>query len=418
MKTLIVAFVAASVLLGPANAGNETAPQSYESALAAAQAAFAAEDFPGAAEALDDAQAFRPYSLFITRNRVLARYLSGETAAALAIAEAVAARGIALEFPATDAFNQLRADAAFAAVQQSFVENLTPKGSPRIVAAYPEAELLPEAVIKTEAGFLIGSVRSGKIFDASPEALRAIAVLDGGVFDLALSADKTRIYAVINNQLAYEGAGVRATEAAFVSVDRASGAVTSKMIVRDGAALLGDIEVEGEVRYATDSLTPRVLRLDAEGTLRTLAADARFANLQGLALDRKKRRLFVADYLAGLFVIDLRSNEVTPIGNPSDAHLGGIDGVYLHRGDLIGIQNGTTPQRIVRIKLDKEGTTARKLSVLQQSLPEWNEPTHGFVDGDRFVYIATSNWPAYDDAGKLRDGAALRPLRLMAIELN
>ncbi len=188
--------------------------------------------------------------------------------------------------------------------------------------------------------------------------------------------------------------------------------------VAEPAALLGDLEADGAIAYASDSMTPRIFSLAAGGAPAVLAADPRFVNLQGLALDRKKRRLYVADYLSGLFVIDLRTKAVTPIANPSDAHLGGIDGLYLYKGDLIGVQNGTAPQRIVRIDLDKKGLTARSLSVLQQALPEWNEPTHGFVDGDRFIYIATSNWPAYDDAGKLREGALLQPLRLMAVELN
>ncbi|MDZ7627306.1 MAG: hypothetical protein U5J99_02720 [Parvularculaceae bacterium] len=418
MKATIVALAAVSAFFGHAAANDETAPRTYEAALAAAQSAFAAEDFPAAAAALDEAQAFRPYSLFLTRNRILAHYRSGETAAALAIAEEVAARGIALEFPATEAFNGFLADGSFAPVLQSFNENLRPKGSVKIAAAFAETALLPEAVVKTETSFLIGSVRSGKILEASPEALSAIATLDGGVFDLALSSDHKRIHAVVNNQLAYEGAGIRAAEAAFVTMDRRSGAIISKTVVSDGAALLGDIEADGDSLYASDSLTPRVLLLGAGKSLQTLAADPLFVNLQGLALDHKKRRLYVADHLAGLFVVDLKSNSVTPIANPGGAHLGGIDGLYLYKGDLIGIQNGTTPQRIVRIDLDRKGLTARKLSVLQQALPEWSEPTHGFIEGDRLIYIATSNWPAYDDAGKPREGAVLKPLRLMSVDLN
>ena len=82
------------------------------------------------------------------------------------------------------------------------------------------------------------------------------------------------------------------------------------------------------------------------------------------------------------------------------------------------MQNGTSPQRIVKIELDPSGTVAERLTVLQQALPEWREPTHGFVDGEKFVYIATSNWPAYDDDGNLRDGADLAPLRIMSVRLK
>jgi hypothetical protein len=417
MRSLKVAPFAAALSLVFTAASAETAPQSYDAALKAAQEAFAAENFSAAATLLDEAQAFRPYSLYLTRNRILARYLSGDTAGALAIAGTVAARGLALDFPATEEFDRLRAEPAFAAALKSFEGNSKPKGEAAIVAAMAEDKLLPEAIVKADNGHLVGSVRTGAVFEAAGESLSAVAKLDGGVFDLALSPDGERIHAVVNNQLAYESAGERPAEAAFITLSRADGAVISKTVV-SGGALLGDLEADGDVLYASDSLAPRIFALGAEREPKVLVTDSRFVNLQGLSLDRKKKRLYVADYLAGLFVIDFKTKAVTQIANPSDAHLGGVDGLYLYKGDLIGIQNGTTPQRIVRIDLDKKGVTAQSLTVLQQALPEWNEPTHGYIDGDRFIYIATSNWPAYDDAGKVRDGAVLQPLRLMSVDLN
>ncbi len=418
MKALF-GFIAALALSGAVAVDEPPAPfRPYSDLVAEAQAAFASEDFALAASRLDEAQAQRPYSLFLTRNRVLARFLSGDTAGALALASSVAARGLALDLPPTEAFNRLRSDPAFAEVLARFEENRKPVGTARIAAEYPDTGLLPEAIVKIGDDFLIGSVRTGGVFEATESELRKITQLDGGVFDLASSTDGASVVAVANNQLAYEKRGERPAAAAFVTFDLASGSVRTRTEVEGDAALLGDVEAFGAVMYATDSLTPRVLSLAGASKPETLAADPRFVNLQGLALDRKKRRLYVADYLTGLFVIDLKTKSVAPLANPSDAHLGGIDGLYLHQGDLIGVQNGTTPQRIVRIDLDGKGTTARKLTVLQQSLPEWNEPTHGIVDGDMFVYIATSNWPAYGDDGAIRDGAALQPLRLMSVDLK
>lgn len=411
------ALLSASAAFGLAHAA-EVPFRPYPEIMEEVQAAFAAEDFSRAAARLDEAQAQRPYSLFLTRNRVLARFLAGDMEGALKIAAMVAARGLALDLPATEEFDRLRADPAFATVDAQFEANRRPIGESLLVREYPDAGLLPEAVVKSEGALFIGSVRTGAVLEASEGGLREIGKLDGGVFDLAASADGSVLVAVVNNQLAYEKAGETPAAAAFVAVDLPSGAVLWTTPVADGAALLGDIEADRNAFYASDSLTPRIFAFAEGGAPSVLSADPRFVNLQGLALDRKKRRLYVADYLAGLFVIDLRTNVVTPVANPSDAHLGGIDGLYLYKGDLIGIQNGTAPQRIVRIDLDKKGVTARSLSVLQQALPEWNEPTHGYIEGERFVYIATSNWPAYGDDGKPVDGATLQPLRLMSVDLN
>lgn len=414
---IISAVLAISALTGFAQTA-EAEPRPYATLIEEAQAAFAAEDFPAAAARLDEAQLQRPYSLFLTRNRMLARYLAGDVAAAIDIAAQIAARGLALDLPATDEFNRIRTDPAFAEVVAQFAANQRPIGGREIAAEFGETGLLPEAIAKRGDGFLIGSVRTGGIYEARDGALMEIARVDGGVFDIVADDISPNIFAVTNNQLAYEKAGERPAEAAVVEVDLRNGEVLWKRSIEGGGALLGDIEQMPLRLFSSDSRTPRILVQDPDLIPRPLTEDARFANLQGIALDAKKRRLFVADYLTGLFVVDVMTGEVSAIENPSDAHLGGIDGLYLYKGDLIGVQNGTTPQRIVRIDLNRKGTVARSLTVLQQALPEWNEPTHGFVDGDRFIYIATSNWPAYDDAGDIRDATMLQPLRLMAIDLN
>ncbi len=130
--------------------------------------------------------------------------------------------------------------------------------------------------------------------------------------------------------------------------------------------------------------------------------------------------MFIADYLTGLYVMDLETGTATLIRNDADAHLGGVDGLYYYNGDLIGIQNGTTPQRIVRIMLSEDGAAATALNVLARNLPEWNEPTHGVVVGDEFYYIATSNWPSYDEANgwAVREDHPPQPLRIMAVDLD
>jgi hypothetical protein len=414
MRSILVLLV---LLAGAARAA-DAPPRPYATIVDEAQAAFASEDYPVAAARLDEAQALRPYSLFLTRNRVLAHFLAGDTAGAVHIAAKVAARGLALEFPATKEFGRLRADPAFAAVLAQFDANRRPAGASIILAEVEERDLLPEAIAKFDGRFLIGSVRTGGIYEARDGTLKEIARLDGGVFDIETDGTSPNIYAVINNQLAYEKSGARPPGAAIVEIDLRTGEVLWRRSIEGGAALLGDIEQMPGRLYSSDSITPRIFVQDPDLVPRVLTEDSRFANLQGIALDAKRRRLFVADYLTGLFVIDLRTNAVTPIANPTDAHLGGIDGLYLYKNDLIGIQNGTSPQRIVRIDLDKKGAVAKRLTVLQQALPEWNEPTHGLIDGDRFVYIATSNWPAYGDDGRPIEGGTLQPLRLMSIDLK
>ncbi len=414
MKKIARAVLAAVTLAAPAMA------RPYNDIMQEAQAAFASDDFATAGARLDEAQVLRPYSLYLTRNRVLARILTGRMDEAITLAKDVADRGLVLETPPSEAFDRMRADPAFAAIEHQMTENAKPVGNANTVFEIAEDGLLPEAItIGSRGKTLIGSVHTGAVMAIDDNhMLRTVATAQGGVFDL--EARGKLIWAAVNNQLAYENAGKDPAFASVMAFNRKSGASVREIRVTQSDALLGDLEVGRKgVIFASDSLTPRILRLAPAGeTLEVFAQDARFANLQGLALDEKNHRLFVADYLTGLFVVDVKSGAVTAIANPTSAHLGGIDGLYLYRGDLIGVQNGTSPQRIVRIDLSEDGAIAMGLTVLQQALDEWNEPTHGVIAGTAFHYIATSNWPAYDDEGRLREDAALHPLRVMSIKLQ
>ena len=182
---------------------------------------------------------------------------------------------------------------------------------------------------------LAGSARVRLQRQRSDGAVRTLGVLDGGVFDIEIDGDE--IIGVANNQLAFERTGERAPGASLFRIDRTTGATLSENPIGENTVLIGDLEIGADGRaYLSNSLTPHIYAIDKDGALQTLGDDPRFINLQGIALDQKKQRLFIADYLAGLFVIDLKTGDVAAIDNPSDAHLGGIDGLYLYKGDLIG----------------------------------------------------------------------------------
>ncbi len=396
-------------------AAGPAAAEPYPDLVARARTAFERQDYDAAVQALDAAQQQRPYSLFLTQNRIAARAMAGDVDGAMQLAGILATRGLFIDLTG-EAFARLREHPDFPALAASLAANRVPRGKPVLDLEFTEAGLLPEALARLQDDWLVGSVRTGAILRAG-EALAPIAALAGGVYDIEVRGD--RLFAAVNDHPPFERPARGDPTASVVEVDVATG-LARRTIRLDGEALIGDLEVAPDGRvFATDSITPRIVVLEPGAqVLRTLSRDPRFVNLQGMALDNQRDRLFVADYLVGLFRVDPLTGETHAMANPGNAHLGGIDGLYLYQGDLIGIQNGVTPQRIVRIRLDAAGTTAIRIEVLQQGLADWSEPTHGAVRDDRFVYLATSNWPAYGDDGALRPGAELAPLRIMSIALE
>ncbi len=395
--------------------------RAYQQSMERAGEAFEAEDWPALNEALDAAQAVRPWSLYIYRNRILARMLAGRTGDALALAGKTADRGLALRLAGHPAFETLTALPEFAPIAAKMGANMAPLDGASRTLEYEQTELLPEAItFDAKKNLYVGSVRNGSIFRSGKKdiTLSLITGAPGGVYDLEVRGDV--LWAAVNNQLAYEGADPDQPFASIMAFNAKNGAPIREIRVAEGAALLGDLEVakDGTV-YASDSLTPRLFRIKPNSqTIDVFVEDHRFANLQGIALDERNHRLFVADYLTGLFVIDTDTGGMIQIENTADAHLGGIDGLYYHDGALIGIQNGTSPHRIVRIGLNPAATEVTTFIVLQQNLDSWNEPTHGAITGKEFRYIATSNWPSYGEDWSVREGAELKPLRIMTLPLT
>ncbi|WP_428408948.1 hypothetical protein [Hyphococcus sp.] len=417
-KLMIAAIAAAASLAAPAMAQGLSG---YRAAMERAAAAFQAEDWAALDAALSNAQISAPGSLYVYRNRILAKMLNGEPEEALALVEKAADQGLTLNLAGHPAFDDLKALPAYEAIAAKMEANSAALGAPSSIREFGDTDLLPEAIAYDRKGALyIGSVRSGAILRAGKkdDELTLISHASGGVFDIEIRGD--RLWAAVNNQLAYEKAGAEDAFASVMAFNAKSGAPVREVRVAEPDAMLGDLEVakDGTV-YASDSITPRIFRMAPDGeTLDVFSGDPRFANPQGIALDEKAGKLYMADYLAGLFVIDTATGDVTQLRNDADAWIGGIDGLYLYGAGLIGIQNGSTPQRIVYMGLNDDRTAITSFITMHRSLNGWNEPTHGAVAGKEFRYIATSNWPSYGDNGAVKDEPALQPLRIMTLPLE
>jgi hypothetical protein len=190
--------------------------------------------------------------------------------------------------------------------------------------------------------------------------------------------------------------------------------------------LFGDLVVgRAGILYVTDSLDRAVYRLDgARGTFdRWLESDG-FASPQGIAFSEDERYLFMADYSFGIFRIDVQSRDIRLLPYPDDMVILGIDGLARHGKDLIAIQNGVRPHRVVRLELNRQQDRITGWEVLEANHPGFNEPTLGVVvrgtggGGNAYFYIANSHWSAFDREGGLRKDAALTPPAIFRLPLE
>jgi sugar lactone lactonase YvrE len=161
---------------------------------------------------------------------------------------------------------------------------------------------------------------------------------------------------------------------------------------------LGDLLVapDGTV-YVTDSVAPVIWRLTpGADTLEPFVESPGFMSLQGLGLVAGGSKLLVADYGNGLVLVDLASRQIRALAPPPDATLLGLDGLVVSGSDIIAVQNGLEPQRVVRIRLNAAADAVVGVAVLAAALPGFDDLTLITLVNGRPRVIAQSGWAGFD----------------------
>jgi hypothetical protein len=160
--------------------------------------------------------------------------------------------------------------------------------------------------------------------------------------------------------------------------------------------------IHGGKLYASNSIKPEILVVNptTHKINQTIKLAGAFS-LQGVTVDKENNCLYVADYIRGIVRVNL-DNENDRVWCPSpDYLLKGIDGLTLiDSHTLVGIQNNSTPKRVVRIVLSKD-FEVEKVDLLDNGIFGEAEPTNGrLLSGGFFYFIGNSPWPFYDQDGK------------------
>lgn len=208
---------------------------------------------------------------------------------------------------------------------------------------------------------------------------------------------------------------------AILRYDLRSGRLTARYEVpADGTPHgIGDLIVSrgGDV-YATDSRAPVLYRVPARGdTLERFAESSLLLSAQGLALTPDERWLYVADYARGILQVDLRERSVSLIAAADSVLTLGIDGLYFHRGSLIGIQNGVAPHRVARFTLSPAGDRLVRAEVLERAHPRHHEPTLGVLVKGELYYVANGQWDRFGEDGRIAAPESLEPTVVLRLRL-
>lgn len=414
MARVIALMVVGVAALAPRlpTAANEDPPKTARYYRQQAAAAYRAKDYASAINNLTKAIELIPDHPTLFYNVAAISTLQGKKPEAIASLSKIADMGLALRPEKDPDFDSIKDSTEFKAILKRFEDNRAPIVKSSTAFTIPEKGLITEGLAydPVEETFFVSSVHKRKILSVSKNGeVKPFASEQDGLFSvLGMSVDAKRRHLWVTSTAFPQMLNFKKEEdgtSAVLKFDLRTKRLVKKYVLSNATKkhALGDLTIQsnGEV-FTTDSLSPAVYVIRPQkDEIELFLEDAGFGSPQGLAFSSDERHLFMADYSTGLFDIDVKTQKVTHLAPLAGATLLGIDGLYFHKGSLIGVQNGVTPQRVVRVSLSKDLDRVERLEVLEANNPVFLEPTLGVLVKDTFFFIANSQWPLVDENGKL-----------------
>jgi hypothetical protein len=253
----------------------------------------------------------------------------------------------------------------------------------------------------TRDAYLIGSVATGQLL-ALREGLKTEELLAPNdanglwsINDLLVDSNRNRLWITSSATPAFKS---------FDVIDRGRSDLfefeldTLKLVRRYPAPVDGlkhnlyrmVMTATGHVIMA-DKVQPIVYLLAAGGErLEPILASRSLDSLRGLALPGQGQSLYLADYEMGLVRLELGTGKITLVGHNDTVNLWGIDGLRSVGDDLLVIQNGIQPQRILRLELNGDGSAVVNVTPIAVADPLFDHPGNGIIHGDELVFFANS----------------------------
>jgi hypothetical protein len=419
MHPLLNAIVLAALACG----GDPVAPARQ------AAEAYAAGDFKAAAARYRDVLGIAPSApgAMAGLGRSLARL--GQTAEALEWLSRAADTGAGADAAAVEsAFGSASDSGELRALLSRFRGNIAPVVRSTLAFRLAEKDLLPESVAydAADGSWYVGSLRKRKVVVVRDGVARDFVAAKahglGAVLGMKVDAARRELWvnschgdfppAILDPEPKRVGEGAVYRFALgtgrLVGVQR-TGSKSQPVCFNDLA-----LTPQGDAYFSTG----------ADGVYRLAAASGRLERfamtpgllVNGIAAAPDGQRLYLADHMRGVMTLDVASRELRPLQVPPATALGGIDGLYVHGGSLVGIQNGLSagPERVVQAFLGPDGARATCVDTLERNHPDYDVPTTGVIVGDDLVYVAGSQLNRLDEDGRplpldqLRESAVLR----------
>lgn len=324
---------------------------------------------------------------------------SGQKQPAIADLQWLAMHGYHYAFWERSTFASLSGERDIEALRNRTTGNGRPFGTiARLISA--DAALNAEGIDNFEGGWIAGSMTTGNLHRIDASGATTVLWRETEPARRALGVRNDPERRIV--WMCSTGPDEREPHSELLRISLRPAAI-QRFRMPDSRSLCNDVALLPDAAVAvSDSSRGGVWLLTQRGEWRAVAAPGTFGYPNGLTYIAAARRLVVAD-LRGLWAIDLANSRIAAVPAPEGTFVGGIDGLYAVGTDLLGIQNGLRPHRVVRMVLAQDARRVERVAVVASNLPELAEMTTAAVGGGRITVLAASQLVQLVSSGSADD---------------
>lgn len=396
-----------------------------------AMSAREAEEYEAWAEALNVLRELRPHNPNFMHQLVSAYALQDKKQEAFDLMLLMQRQGMAYDWDENPHLDNLRDTRLYEYLNTLMIEAGQHYGEGKVAMTLGGEFAMPEALAHDpQSGRLfVGTVRDGQILTRTgDEAWQPFADSDDLTAlqaVLGLAADAERRHLWVATGMAPQFKRFRQRDfgrTALLKLDLDSGELLGEYrVLPDGKPhLLASIAIadDGTV-FVADTESSVIYRLEpGDERPRPMVGNPVFTSLRGIALSGDRKLLYFADYELGIFAADFDTEEAWHVAVPQELNVGGIDGLFWWDGDLVIIQSGFLPQRVMRLRLGEDGLGVVGVQPLESGHPAFDHPTNGTIVGDQLYYFGASHWPHVDTRGRPANSTVLPETPIVVTELD
>ena len=367
--------------------------------LRAANQAYRDGDYEGFTASLETAAALNPFSLYARYNLACGYARTGRDAAALEILQGLVDARIDFGMARDADLQSLHDNPQFTRLVETLERNLQPVSVSKHRFTLDQLGLIPEGIAydPISGRIFLGSMRGGDIFvvDADGQLSKFATVQhQGKLAAIGLTVDVPRelLWAVGASLDLVEDYDAEAPlRSGAFGFDLVTGQLREKYMADNPTNGFNDVAVapSGDIYLSGDALS--VIRTGGT-TIETIDTSMPVYGSNGITVAPDGKRIFVSSYPVGIAAVHPESGKSYWLDAPDDVSLYGIDGLYWYAGDLIGVQNGVQPWRLIRMQLNEEQTIVTNVRLIEFANEDVT-PTTGAIVGDIIHYVGQGPQP-------------------------